>query len=73
VKKVPQSKIIFLTRDDGMRAYTLAAGWAQSKHAYPVGQMGKLPVPGRGELDMKLFGNLIGKLPAPPQAAPPKP
>lgn len=73
VKKVPQSKIIFLTRDDGMRSYTLAAGWAQSKHAYPVGQMGKLPVPGRGELDMKLFGNLIGKLPAPPQAAPPKP
>ena len=78
VKKVPQSKLIFLTRDDGMRSYTLAAGWAQEQFKYPVGQIGKLPVPGRGDLDMKLFGNLIGKLPAPPvekpaPGAPPKP
>jgi hypothetical protein len=78
VKKVPQSKLIFLTRDDGMRSYTLAAGWAQEQFKYPVGQIGKLPVPGRGDLDMKLFGNLIGKLPAPPAekpgpGAPPKP
>ncbi len=78
VKKVPQSKIIFLTRDDGMRSYNLAAGWAQSQYKYPVAQLGKLPVPGRGELDMKLFGNLVGKLPAPaPEkpapGAPPKP
>jgi hypothetical protein len=77
VKKVPQSKIIFLTREDGMRSYTLAAGWAQQNYAYPVAQIGKLPVPGRGDLDMKLFGNLIGKLPAPPPektapSAPPK-
>lgn len=70
VKKVPQSKIVFLTRDDGMRSYTLAAGWAQSKHTYPVGQIGKLPVPGRGDLDLKLFGNLVGKLPAPPPETP---
>jgi hypothetical protein len=71
VKKVPQSKIIFLLRDDGMRAYNLGAGWAQSKYAYKVEQIGKLPVPGRGDLDMRLFGKLLGNLPAPPP--PPKP
>jgi chaperonin cofactor prefoldin len=80
VKKVPQSKIIFLLREDGMRSYNLAAGWAQSQYEYPVAQIGKLPVPGRGELDMKLFGTLVGNLPvppelktAPPPASPPKP
>jgi hypothetical protein len=66
VRKIPQSKLILLTRDDGMRSYNLAAGWAQSKHGYPVTQLGKLPVPGRGELDMKLFRKFMGKLPAPP-------
>jgi len=71
VKKVPQSKIIFLLRDDGMRAYNLGAGWAQSKYGYKVEQIGKLPVPGRGDLDMRLFGKLLGNLPAPPP--PPKP
>lgn len=70
VKKVPQSKIIFLLRDDGMRAYNLGAGWAQSKYGYKVEQIGKLPVPGRGDLDMRLFGKLLGNLPAPPP--PPK-
>lgn len=65
VKRYPQSKIIFLMREDGMRSYNLAAGWAQANYGYPVGQIGKLPIPGRGELDMKLFGKLIGNLPAP--------
>ncbi len=65
VKKVPQSKLIFLLREDGMRSYNLGAGWAQSKYGYRVDQIGKLPVPGRGDIDMKLFGKLLGNLPAP--------
>ena len=71
VKKVPQSKLIFLIRDDGMRSYNLGAGWAQSKHGYRVDQIGKLPVPGQGMLDMKIFAQnkLLGSLPVPPEAA----
>ena len=65
VKRQPRSKLIFLMREDGMRSYNLAAGWAQSKYAYSVSQIGKLPVPGRGALDMRLFGKFIGNLPAP--------
>jgi hypothetical protein len=63
VKNVPQSKVIFLVRADGMRSYNLGAGWAQSKHGYKVEQIGKLPVPGSGDLDMKLFGKLSGTVP----------
>jgi len=74
VKKIPQAKLIFLMRDDGMRSYNLGAGWAQSKFGFRVDQIGKLPVPGSGALDLKLFGKLAGALPAPPEAlAPPKP
>jgi Skp family chaperone for outer membrane proteins len=72
VKNVPQSKVIFLVRGDGMRSYNLGAGWAQSKHGYKVEQIGKLPVPGSGDLDMKLFGKLSGTVPkkAPEGAVP---
>ena len=72
VKNVPQSKVIFLVRADGMRSYNLGAGWAQSKHGYKVEQIGKLPVPGSGDLDMKLFGKLSGTVPkkAPEGAVP---
>jgi hypothetical protein len=66
VKKIPNSKLIFLLRDDGMKGFNLGAGWAQSKHGFKPEQVGKLPVPGRGDLDMKLFGKLLGNLPAPP-------
>ncbi len=68
VKKVPQSKLIFLLRSDGMRSYNLGAGWAQSKFGFRVDQIGKLPVPGSGDLDFKLFGKLAGALQAPPEA-----
>jgi uncharacterized lipoprotein YehR (DUF1307 family) len=72
VKKVPQSKLIFLLRNDGMRSYNLGAGWAQSKFGFRVDQIGKLPVPGSGDLDFKLFGKLAGAIQAPPEAlAPP--
>jgi hypothetical protein len=73
VKKIPQAKLIFLLRDDGMRSYNLGAGWAQSKLGFRVDQMGKLPVPGSGALDFKLFGKLAGALPAPPEALAPPP
>ena len=74
VKKIPQAKVIFLLRDDGMRSYNLGAGWAQSKFGFRVDQIGKLPVPGSGTLDLKLFGKLAGALQAPPEAlAPPMP
>jgi len=73
VQGVPQSKIIFLIRDDGMGAYNLGAGWAQATYNYPVNQIGKLPVPGRGEIDLKMFKEFLGSLTPPPEAvsAPP--
>lgn len=66
VKKVPNSKIIFLLRDDGMGAYNKALGWAQATFKYPEGQIGKLPIPGRGIVDLKMFKTFLGTLaPAP--------
>lgn len=69
VQSVPQSKIIFLLRDDGMGAYNLGAGWAQATYNYRVDQIGKLPLPGRGEIDLRMFKDYLGTLPPPP--APP--
>ena len=66
VLTVPQSKIIFLLRDDGMGAYNLGAGWAQATYGYRVDQIGKLPIPGRGEIDLKMFSEFLGSLPLPP-------
>lgn len=81
VLTVPQSKIIFLLRDDGMGAYNLGAGWAQATYGYRVDQIGKLPIPGRGEVNLKMFADYLGSLPQPPPpekkpdapAAPPPP
>jgi hypothetical protein len=69
VQAVPQSKIIFLVRDDGMGAYNLGAGWAQGNYKYRVDQVGKLPIPGRGEIDLRMFQEFQGKLTPPPEAA----
>lgn len=66
VLTVPQSKIIFLLRDDGMGAYNLGAGWAQATYGYRVEQIGKLPIPGRGAVDLKMFSEFLGSLPQPP-------
>ena len=73
VRKVPQSKIIFLIRDDGMNSYRLGAGWAQEHYGYGVEKIAKLPVPGHGEMDLKLFGKALGSLPMPAIATPPPP
>ena len=67
VLTVPQSKIIFLLRDDGMGAYNLGAGWAQATYGYRVDQIGKLPLPGRGPVDLKMFSAFLGALPPPPE------
>ena len=71
VLTVPQAKIIFLLRDDGMGAYNYGAGWAQATYGYRVDQVGKLPLPGRGEMDVKMFAEFLGTLTPPP--APPAP
>lgn len=68
VKAIPGSKIIFLLRDDGTGAFNNAAGWAQATYAYEVSQIGKLLIPGRGEIDLQMFKDFLGTLP-PPQDA----
>jgi hypothetical protein len=73
VQGVPQSKIIFLLRDDGMGAFNLGAGWAQATYAYRVDQIGRLPIPGRGEIDLQMFKEFLGKLTPPPEATTPPP
>jgi hypothetical protein len=75
VKNVPQSKIIFLLRDDGMGAFNKAAGWAQATYGYRVDQIGRLPIPGRGQVDLQMFKDYLGTLVPPPEAklVPPPP
>ncbi len=76
VAAVPQSKIFFLLRDDGMGAYYNGAGWAQQTYGFKVEQIGKLPAPGRGDIDLRMFKDYAGALTPPPEAkiigAPPK-
>ena len=87
VKAVEGSKLLFLLRDDGMGAYNNGAGWAQSNHGFQVRQVTKLLIPGRGEIDLRMFNDFLGSItappkpekpaktpaPAPPSATPPKP
>jgi Skp family chaperone for outer membrane proteins len=68
VVAVPQTKIIFLLREDGQGAFNLGAGWAQATHGYKVEQIGRLPIPGHGEIDLKMFNEFLGKLTPPPEA-----
>jgi len=55
VQKQKDAKLIFLLRDDGMAAYNKALGWAQATYALTPERTGKLPLPGRGEIDLKQF------------------
>jgi hypothetical protein len=79
VKAVPSSKLMFLLRDDGIYAYNNGAGWAQANHGFQLGQVSKLPIPGRGDIDLAMFRDFLGTLPPPPTpekkpaAAPPQP
>jgi hypothetical protein len=66
VKNVASSKLMFLLREDGMGAYNNGAGWAQANHGFASGQVTKLPLPGRGEIDLRMFRDFLGTLPPPP-------
>ncbi|WP_395744759.1 hypothetical protein [Prosthecobacter sp.] len=74
VAKDPKSLILFLIRDDGQSAFNNGAGRAENDYKVRVG---KLPIPGRGNLDLNLFAKYRGKIPPPPPgaipAAPPAP
>jgi actin-related protein len=66
VAKDPNSLILYLIRDDGQGAFNTGAGRASSDYKIRVG---KLPIPGRGKLDLALFDKYRGSIPKPPVAA----
>ncbi|MFZ2279212.1 MAG: hypothetical protein WAW39_15575 [Prosthecobacter sp.] len=68
--KDPKSLILFLIRDDGQGAFNNGAGRAENDYKVRVG---KLPIPGRGVLDLNLFAKFRGKIPPPPAAPPTTP
>jgi len=74
VAKDKNSIILFLIRDDGQAAFNTGAGRAEGDYKIRIG---KLPIPGRGQLDLALFDKYRGKVPppAPAEAVPdaPKP
>ncbi|MBB5039198.1 hypothetical protein [Prosthecobacter dejongeii] len=63
VGKDKNSLILFLIRDDGQGAFNTGAGRAEADYSIRVG---KLPIPGRGQLDLALFDKYRGKISAPP-------
>lgn len=63
LQKDKNSLILFLIRDDGYGAFNNGAGRAESDYGIRVG---KLPIPGRGELQLDLFEKFRGKVPPPP-------
>jgi hypothetical protein len=65
LQKDKNSLILFLVRDDGYGAFNNGAGRAESDYGIRVG---KLPIPGRGELQLDLFEKFRGKIPPPPPA-----
>lgn len=52
VKKTPDALLIFLMREDGHGAWTRGAGLAESRFGIKTG---KLPVPGKGDIDLTRF------------------
>jgi len=51
-KRKSGSMILYLIRDTGNNAYLRAAGYAESQYQL---RTGKLPLPGKGEVDLSLF------------------
>lgn len=70
VAKNPKAFILFLVRDDGQGAFNNGAGRAEADYKIRVG---KLPVPGRGVLDLALFEKYRGKIAPPSGTTPPAP
>jgi biopolymer transport protein ExbD len=67
VAKNPKSLILFLIRDDGQAAFNNGAGRAENDYKVRIG---KLPIPGRGVLDLALFDKFRGTIPPPPAPTP---
>ncbi len=67
IAKNPKSLLLFLIRDDGQGAFNNGAGRAANDYNIRVG---KLPIPGKGVLDLAMFDKYRGKLPPPPPPAP---
>ncbi len=63
VAKNPKSLLLFLIRDDGQGAFNNGAGRAEGDYGIKVG---KLPIPGKGQLDLAFFDKYRGTLPPPP-------
>jgi hypothetical protein len=66
VAKDKNAMILYLIRDDGQAAFNNGAGRAEGDYKVRVG---KLPIPGRGALDLALFQKYRGKIPPPPASA----
>jgi biopolymer transport protein ExbD len=67
IAKNPKSLLLFLIRDDGQGAFNNGAGRAENDYKVRVG---KLPIPGRGVLDLAMFAKFRGTIPPPPAATP---
>lgn len=67
LKKVKElgGKLVFLIRDDGLGSYNNAAGWAQQTSEFAPSDIAKLPAPGRGKIDLSMFDQFLGTMPAP--------
>lgn len=65
--KNPKSLLLFLIRDDGQGAFNNGAGRAENDYKVRIG---KLPIPGKGMLDLAMFDKYRGKMSPPPAAAP---
>lgn len=66
VAKNPKSLVLFLIRDDGQGAFNNGAGRADNDYKIRIG---KLPIPGRGVLDLNMFEKYRGKITPPPADA----
>lgn len=52
VARDPRAMVVFLVRADGWGSYAKAAGWAEGKFGV---RTGKLPIPGKGPVDLSRF------------------
>lgn len=66
VAKLPKHLVLFLVREDGAGAFNNGAGRAEGDYKLRIS---KLPVQGRGVIDLKLFDKFRGKVPPPPADA----
>ncbi|MFM2167345.1 MAG: hypothetical protein RIS79_1716 [Verrucomicrobiota bacterium] len=69
VAKIPNALVLFLVRDDGQASFNNGAGRADNDYKVRIG---KLPIPGRGVLDLAMFDKFRGKISPPPAATPAK-